>query len=92
MEKLAEALAEAIRAGAAIAPTAFLGYYAVRIAEASMPAIGFLGVAGIASMTILKGMKVAATGRTKRGTCPKCRQELDLTIKEHTVYGDGVGD
>ena len=47
MDELTKALAEAIRAGVTIAPTVFVGYYAVRVVEAIAPPLGFIGVAGI---------------------------------------------
>ena len=52
MEELAKALAEAIRAGSALAPSVLLGYYAVRVAEAFSVPLGFVGVATIAGYTI----------------------------------------
>ena len=52
MEELAKALAEAIRTGSTMAPSALLGYYAVRIAETFSFPLGFVGVATIAGYTV----------------------------------------
>ena len=58
MDELLKALAEAVRQGSALAMPALVGYYGVRIAEAVMVPVGFIGVALIASRTVLAGMTI----------------------------------
>ena len=52
MEELGKALAEAIRAGSAFAPSAVFGYYLVRAFEAFIFPLGVFGVAMTAGYTI----------------------------------------
>jgi hypothetical protein len=54
VDELAKALAEAIRAGSSLAPSALIGYYAVRIIEALSAPLGFIGVFTITGYTIRK--------------------------------------
>lgn len=49
MDELAKALAEAIKAGSALAPSALIGYYLVRIVEALAPVLGVTVVAWLAA-------------------------------------------
>lgn len=52
MEELGKALAEAIRAGAAVAPQALWGYYAIRVIEALTIPLTFMGVVAIITRTV----------------------------------------
>ena len=59
MDKLLEALADAVRLGSAYAMPALVGHYLVRVAETLMPALAVVMVASIIGRTIRAGMTIS---------------------------------
>jgi hypothetical protein len=52
MDELAKALAEAVRAGSSLAPSALMGYYAVRIIDSASIPIALIGLAVVICRTV----------------------------------------
>lgn len=62
MDKLAEALVEAIKAGTHLAMPALVGYYVVRVVDSISAPLAFVGFVTIVGRTVIKGMQTYYEG------------------------------